>query len=139
MIHLCILKHNNCIQCKCTRCSNSFNKCYIINQSFDILPFFFLPHRRLCPGSILKKTDVFKVMLKTGKHKTKTNYMYRSQENKSTNSASKNQIHLQRVYSSSLCTSPRSSSKDIKWTQQSLRSEKPQEKIREKRKTLNKE
>lgn len=75
-------------------------------------------------------------MLKTGKHKTKTNYMFRSQENQSTNSASKNQIHLQRVYRDySLCTSPRSSSKDMKWTQESLRSEKPQEKIREKRKT----
>ncbi len=83
-----------------------------------------------------KKRDVFKVMLKTGKHKTKTNYMFRSQENQSTNSASKNQIHLQRVYRDySLCTSPRSSSKDMKWTQESLRSEKPQEKIREKRKT----
>jgi hypothetical protein len=32
-----------------------------------------------------KKRDVFKVMLKTGKHKTKTNYMFRSQENQSTN------------------------------------------------------
>ncbi len=137
MIHLCILKHNNCIQCKCTHCSNSFNMCYLINQSFNILLFSFLPQRRLCPGSILlygRKRDVFKVMLKTGKHKTKTNYMFRSQENQSTNSASRNQIHLQRVYSS-LCTSPRSSSKDMKWTQESLRSEKPQEEIKEKRKT----
>jgi len=76
--------------------------CYIINQSFNIFTIFFPTTQEavswINPPIWKRKRDVFKVMLKTGKHKTKTNYMFRSQENQSTNSAFKNQIHLQRVY-----------------------------------------
>jgi hypothetical protein len=41
-----------------------------------------------------EKEGCIKVMLKIGKHKTKTNYMFRSQENQSTNLGFKNKIYF---------------------------------------------